>query len=124
MEATLTRIIWIVGGLVVAAFVAVTLVNWGISAMQRADAAVFDVQAYSDGTVYFTLKNTGTVPITSVEIDGTAATGTLPLDGGQEAQFKATGLTLTAGEMHQFTIVVTFSNGQTKELRVKAIVRS
>ena len=72
---------------------------------------MLDVQAYSDGSVYFTIKNTGTVPITSVTIDSQSATGTLPLEGEQESQFQATGLTLTAGEMHEFTMTVTFSNG-------------
>lgn len=124
MEASLTRILWIVGGLVIAGFLVFQLVNWGIAAFQRGDFAVLDVQAYSDGSVYFTIKNTGTVPITSVTIDSQSATGTLPLEGGQESQFQATGLTLTAGEMHEFTITVTFSNGQTKTLRRKVIVQS
>ena len=124
MEASLTRILWIVGGLVIAGFLVFQLVNWGIAAFQRGDFAVLDVQAYSDGSVYFTIKNTGTVPITSVTIDSQSATGPLPLEGGQESQFQATGLTLTAGEMHEFTITVTFSNGQTKTLRRKVIVQS
>jgi len=124
MNITLEQVLWIVSAVVLAAIVAFSFINFGISAMQRADLAVLDIQAYSDGTVYVTIKNVGTVPITSVSVDGTAATGTLPLDAGQESQYKVTGLSLTAGDMHQFTIVATFSNGQTKELRVKAIVKS
>ncbi len=123
MEASLTRILWIVGGLVLTAFIVFTVVNFGISAMQRADLSVLDIQAYDDGNVYFTVKNTGTVPITGVSLDDQSCTGTLPLEGGQESQFKASGLTLTSGEMHTFTVTATFSNGQTKTLRVKAIVQ-
>ncbi len=124
MNITLENILWIIGGLGLAAAVVFGLVSFGISAMQRTDIAVLDIQAYSDGTVYLTIKNVGTVPVTAISVDGTAATGTLPLDAGQESQYKVTGLSLTAGDMHQFTIVATFSNGQTKELRVKAIVKS
>mgnify|MGYP003885233109 CR=1 FL=1 len=124
MQVTTEHVIWIVAGVIIASIITIAFLNWGQSAAQRADLAVFDVQAYSDGTVYFTVKNTGTVPITQITIDSASASGTLPLEGGQESQFKATGLSLTAGEMHQFEIVATFSNGQTKELRVKAIVRS
>lgn len=99
---------------------------WAQSSAQRADFMIYDVQAYSDGTVYFTVKNTGTVPITQITIDGTAAsaTGITSLEGGQEAQYVATGLSLTAGEYHEFTIVATFSNGQSKTLRQKVIVKS
>ena len=123
MQITSENIIWIIVGIVAAALVAYGLVSWIQSAVQRADAAVFDIEAYSDGVVYFTIKNTGTVPITAVSIDGTSATGTLPLEGGQEAQYQASGLTLTSGDMHTFTIEVTFSNGQTKTIRRKAIVQ-
>ncbi|MCD6563842.1 MAG: hypothetical protein J7K23_08030 [Thermoproteales archaeon] len=123
MEASLTRILWIVGGLVLTAFIVFTVVNFGISAMQRADLSVLDIQAYDDGTVYFTLKNTGTVPLTGVKVDGKSASGTIPLEGGEESQFTASGLSLTAGQMHTFTVTATFSNGQTKTIRVKAIVQ-
>ena len=123
MEVTLSKILWIVGALVLAALVVFGLLNWGIAAMQRGDAAILEVAAYDDGVVYFTVKNTGTIPITAITIDGASASGTLPLEGGGESQFTATGLTLTAGEMHTFTIVVTFSNGQTKTIRAKTIVQ-
>ncbi|OYT26084.1 MAG: hypothetical protein B6U95_07955 [Thermofilum sp. ex4484_82] len=87
---------------------------------------VYDVQAYSDVTVYFTVKNMGTVPITQVTMDGTvaSATGITALEGDQEAQYVASGLTLTTGEYHEFTIVATFSNGQEKILRQRVIVKS
>ena len=123
MQITSENIIWIIVAIVVAAIVAYGLMGWVQSATQRADAYVVAVEAYSDGVVYFTIKNTGTVPITAVSIDGASATGTLPLEGGQEAQYQASGLTLTSGDMHTFTIEVTFSNGQTKTIRRKAIVQ-
>ena len=123
MEASLTRILWIVGGLILTAFIVFTVVNFDISAMQRADLSVLDIQAYDDGSVYFTVKNTGTVPITGISIDDQRCTGTLPLKGSQESQFKASGLSLTSSEMRTFTITATFSNGQTKIMRVKAIVQ-
>lgn len=123
MQITSENIIWIIAGIVVAALVAYGLVSWIQSAVQRADVAVFDIEAYSDGVVYFTVKNTGTVPITAVSIDSVSATGTLPLEGGQESQYQASGLTLNSGDMHTFTIEVTFSNGQTKTIRRKAIVQ-
>ena len=68
MEASITRILWIVGGLVLTAFVVFTLVNFGIAAVQRADFAVLDLSAYDDGVVYFTVKNIGTVPITGINV--------------------------------------------------------
>ena len=123
MQITSENILWIIAGIVVAALVAYGIINWVLATYQRADIAIFDVQAYSDGVVYFTVKNTGTVPIRRVTIDGTSASGTLPLEGGQESQFTATGLRLRAGQMHTFTIVATFSNGQTKTIRVKTIVQ-
>jgi len=124
MEVTIGKILWIVGGIIIAAFAIFTMINYAISSMQRADIAVFDINAYDDGVVYFTIKNTGTVAMTSVTINGRSATGTLPLEGGMESQFTATGLTgLTNGQQVTFTIVATFSNGQTKTLRVKAIVQ-
>ncbi|RLE97285.1 MAG: hypothetical protein DRJ63_09395, partial [Thermoprotei archaeon] len=88
---------------------------------------VLDIQAYSDGVVYFNVKNLGSDPITKIEVslDTTTktATGPLPLEGGREAQFKASGFTLTAGATYTFTIKATFSGGHTKEVRVKTIVQ-
>ena len=57
MEASLTRILWIVGGLVLTAFIVFTVVNFGISAMQRADLSVLDIQADDDGNVRLVFRS-------------------------------------------------------------------
>ncbi|MCD6368231.1 MAG: hypothetical protein J7L38_00360 [Thermoproteales archaeon] len=126
MRETLENLLWIVAGVIIAVIVIVVFMGYAQSGAQRADFIVYDIQAYSDGTVYFTVKNTGTVPITGITIDGVSAsaTGITSLKGGQEAQYQASGLSLTAGEYHEFTIVATFSNGQEKTIRQKVIVKS
>lgn len=124
MEITLERILWMVGGIALTVGVITALLLWGQNAMMRADFAVVRVEAYGDGTVYITVKNTGTIPITGLTVDGRAATGTFPLEGGQERQYTVTGLSLSAGQMHSFTVVASFSDGQTVTQRRKAVVKS
>ena len=115
--------LWILLGIGAAAFAGVMLYNWVINASQRGDFIVLEIAPYSDGAVFVTIKNTGTIPITAVRVNGQSASGSLPLGAGQEAQYKATVAGLTAGRETTFEITVTFSNGQSKTRRVKAIVK-
>ncbi|RLE89905.1 MAG: hypothetical protein DRN04_15795 [Thermoprotei archaeon] len=123
MDVTGPKVIWIVLGLAAAAFAAALFYSWIVEMSQRGDFMVLELNAYSDGTVFVTIVNTGTLPITSVTVSGQTATGPLPLQKGETAQYRATVRGLQAGRETTFDVTVTFSNGHTKTIRVRSLVK-
>jgi len=125
MNETISNVLWFVAAVILAGTVIAGVWYYAMGFMMHEDFMVTDMAAYADGVVYITVKNSGTVPITRIVIDGVEAhaVNVSSLEPGREAQYKATGLSLAGGTSHTFEITAYFSNGRAKTYRRTEFVK-
>ena len=118
MELTVSRIIWLVIGIALAIGIGVAVYTWGFRAFVKTDFMA-TIVAYDTGRAEITLKNVGTVDITSLKVRIIAADGSdfKKLSAGEEVQLICDDWTdggaVSAKNTLTFEIICGFANGKT-----------